>query len=740
MNNQRRDILLRFGIVYVLILLAFLLVLVKIVNIQFVHRSYWLSYLKIPPLSSPMRADSIVPATRGNIYSCDGKLLAGTIPRYHLYWDTRYPALKKVLPNKKGKHEHTAPLFYETVDSLSISLSKLFKDKSPAEYRRNLVDAFKRGDSRYSIVSMPVSYFDLQKVKTFPLFRLGQMRSGLSEEEYSSREHPFGDMASRTIGSIRGVEEKDSIKEDDRWKTKIYPQGSGRSGLEMQFDSLLSGKPGVKSQQRFAGQWEDVIETPPEDGADIITTLDVGIQDIAENALLRGLITFGAMEGCAIVMETQTGEIKAVANLGKNPNGSYSEIRNYAFADELEPGSTFKVASIMAAIDDGQASENDTVDTGNGRYFFPHYDKPMTDYKSGGFHRISVAQAIWYSSNIGVSRTVYTHYHDNPAAFIDKLYQMKLNQPIPFDIPGAGEPYISHPGNKGWDSKSWMWMSIGYGVKIPPVYTLTFYNAIANNGKMIRPFLVKSISREGKTVNTFTTETINDAICKPSTLEKIKAMLEGVVQNPKGTGKSVQSPYVAIAGKSGTAQISNGKAGYKVNGTVLHQVSFCGYFPADNPHYTALCVMRQPTIGGASGGHQAGSVVKEIAELVYASKMTHQPKDIARNLPKTPKIKGGNYNDVSKALSGLSLSFTGDKSKNSLVRVSADSATIWLKPMSYSKNGVPDVVGLGAKDAVYLLENAGLRVAVQGRGKVVSQSLAAGSPPQRGQVISLMLQ
>jgi cell division protein FtsI (penicillin-binding protein 3) len=713
MNNDRRDILLRFGIVYVVILAVAIAIIFKIIDIQVFERPIWMKLA-----SRLTQADREAPATRGNIFSADGELLASTLPKYYLYMDMRADALHDTLKN------HDKSLFSEKVDSLATALSRKLGDKSKDEYKRSLINAYKRVDKRFLLYPYLVSFSDMQQIRKFPLFNLGKIKSGLSEEVYARRVRPFGDLGSRTIGDI-------------------YGDGSrgGKNGIELAFNSMLKGKPGVFSRQRIAGRWENVVAVPPENGVDIYTTLDVAIQDITESSLLKELTALQANEGCAVVMEVNTGEIKAVANLSRMPDGSYAERRNEAFADQGEPGSTFKVASVMAALDDGLISENDTIDTGNGLFSF--FGQIMKDSNAdrGGHHKISVAQAVWYSSNIGVSRAIYNAYKNNPSAFIDKLYSMKLNQKMHFDIPGSGAPHIKHPNDKHaiWSNTSLPWMSIGYELGMPPIYTLAFYNAIANGGKMIRPFLVKSIQRDGKPVKTFTTETINEAICKPTTLTKIKAMLEGVVKY--GTGKSVASPYVQIAGKSGTAQISKGSAGYKSNG-VTHQVSFCGYFPANSPQYTVICVIREPQIGAASGGHMAGAVVKDIAELVYAKKITVKPQEIAKvaNSPKIPNVKGGNYNEVQTVLSRLAINFMGDKGNNPWIQTLSDANSIQIRPMSHPRNAIPNVVGLGAKDAVYLLENIGLRAQLIGRGKVVSQSIQAGAYPYKGQTIVLTLQ
>ncbi|MBB3187431.1 penicillin-binding protein [Microbacter margulisiae] len=711
MNENRRDILIRFGIVYFIIVMIFIAIIVKIVIIQTTQRPMWMKLA-----ASLTQPDRVAPATRGNIYSEDGQLFASTMPEYHLVMDMRTQALHDTL------RHHKTSLFYEKVDSLCRHLAAKFGDKSVQAYKMALVNAYKKRDPRFSVYPDLISYSDLKEVLQFPLFNLGRLRSGLIEDVYARRIRPFGDIGSRTIGGIYGDESM-----------------GGKNGIELAFDTLLRGKPGLYSRQRIAGSWENVVVVPPENGADIITTLNANIQDITENALRKELIKTDAKEGCAIVMETKTGEIKAVANLTQQKDSTYAEARNEAFADETEPGSTFKVASIMAALDQGLISPNDTINTGNGVYDF--FGTKMHDWNEdhGGFHKITVAQAVWYSSNIGVSRTIYNAYKNNPAAFVDKLYEMKLNQPIHFHIPGAGIPIIKHPDEKNthWSLTTLPWMSIGYEVQIPPIYTLTFYNAIANNGKMIRPFLVKAIEKKGKVVQTFSTSTIKDQICKPSTLSIIKSMLLGVVEH--GTGANLQSPYVQIAGKSGTAQISKGASGYKTDG-VEYQVSFCGYFPATDPQYTVICVIRKPKIGYASGGLMAGAVVKEIALLVNASKITLTPNSLpSTGEDKIPMIKSGDYNDVKTVLSRMSINFLGDKNQFPWITATADSNYVTIHSMAIPQNGVPNVISMGAKDAVYLLGNAGLNVQLVGCGKVISQSLPPNSALQKGATIVLTL-
>ena len=397
----------------------------------------------------------------------------------------------------------------------------------------------------------------------------------------------------------------------------------------------------------------------------------------------------------------------------------------------------------MAALDEGKIRLTDTINTYNGEYRFGN--RTMTDHNAnhGGYHKITVAQSIYASSNIGVSRAIVNAYGHNPAAFVNKLYAMKLNEKMNIEIPGAAAPFIRHPNDKSheWSNTTLPWMSVGYETQIPPIYTLAFYNAIANDGKLIRPFFVKSISKNGQIVKSFETEVINPAICKPTTLRDIRSTLLGVVEDKLGTGQNVRSKYVRIAGKSGTAQISQGKKGYKDGGT-KHQVSFCGYFPYDNPLYSCIVVMREPGIGYASGGHMSGSVVKNIAERVIALNSNRKPSHVdADSIDEdnfVPNIKPGYYKATQTVMGTLRLPLAGNS--RDWVKTFADQKQTRVEPISVPKNAIPNLIGMGLKDAVFILENLGLNVQVQGRGKVFSQNIKPGTVARKGSVVMINLQ
>jgi cell division protein FtsI (penicillin-binding protein 3) len=711
MADIRKNIVLRFGVVYVIICLSFLLVIYKIIVIQTVERRNWLALA-----SKNVKADIVVKPNRGNIYACDGRLMASSIPTYYIYMDTRVPAL----------HEKEGKLFKSNVDSLAIYLSSFFHDKTPLEYRKMLKNAYRNKVGELQLYPNRISYAELKQLKKLPLFRLGRNKSGLITKELFTRVKPFGSLASRTIGDIYADESM-----------------GGKNGIEKRFNTYLLGTPGISIRQKVANTYMETVKVEPVDGMDITTTIDIDLQDIAEKALIDSLRSFDAGSGYVILMEVHSGEVKAIVNMQQNADKTYTENKNGAVSDMVEPGSTFKVASLMVALDAGKVKVTDYIETGNGIY--PFANRLMKDHNAnkGGYGRITIAEAIHASSNIGISRAIVNAYGHNPSEFVEGLYDMKLNEPLNLEIPGAASPRIRHPHDKAayWSATTLPWMSIGYETQIPPIYTLAFYNAIANNGKYIRPFFVKSISKNGQIVKAFETETIKESICKPTTLNDIKTVLLGVMEAPKGTAHNVRSKYVRIAGKTGTAQISKGALGYKGGGTT-HQVSFCGYFPAEDPQYTCIVVIREPRKGYPSGGKMSGSVFKNVAERTMALKshrkaLTYE-RDTVTNFPMNPFVKVGYYKALLSVMSELQLPISVNSSD--WVKSFSDDKQIRVESVSVPKNVVPDLLGMGAKDAVYLAERLGLNVQVEGRGKVVSQTIKPGTFVQRGSRILIRFQ
>lgn len=707
MTDKRSNIVLRFGIVYSIICLSFVFVLYRIVKIQFVEKKHWMELA-----AKSVKTDIVVKPNRGNIYACDGRLMASSIPTYYVYMDLSVEAL----------HEKNGVLFKNNIDSLSIYLSSFFRDKAPYDYKTSLTKAYNTNESEFQLSQKRISYAQLKQLKTLPLFKLGRNKSGLITKEYFKRVRPFGSLAQRTIGDIFADESK-----------------GGKNGLELGFNSSLIGTSGISVRQKVANKYMETIQVEPIDGMDINTTIDIDLQDIAEKALIDGVKQFDAAVGYAILMEVHTGEVKAIVNMQKNKDGSYTENRNGAVSDMTEPGSTFKVASIMAALDDGKVKMSDTINTFNGQYMFGN--RTMTDHNAnhGGFHKITLAQAIYGSSNIGVSRAIVKAYGHNPGAFVDKLYAMKLNEPLKLEIPGCAKPFIRHPNDKShvWSATTLPWMSVGYETQIPPIYTLTFYNSIANDAKMIRPFFVKSISKNGQIIKEFKAEVLNPAICKPATLVEIRSALLGVVEDNMGTGKPVRSKYVRIAGKSGTAQLWAGGGN-----TGKHQVAFCGYFPYENPMYSCIVVMREPGIGHASGGHMSGLVFKNIAERVMAlnsnRKPSHLDSDSIDLKDKMPNAKTGYYKAIQIVMNDLKLPLT--KVSTDWVKTFVTDSITNVQAIAVSNKVVPNLIGMGAKDAVYILENMGLNVQVQGRGKVISQNMKQGTLAKKGTSVLINLQ
>lgn len=711
MADIRKNIVLRFGVVYVIICLSFLLVIYKIIVIQTIERHNWLALA-----SKNVKADIVVKPNRGNIYACDGRLMASSIPTYYIYMDTRVPAL----------HEKEGKLFKSNVDSLAIYLSSFFHDKTPLEYRKMLKNAYRNKVGELQLYPNRISYAELKQLKKLPLFRLGRNKSGLITKELFTRVKPFGSLASRTIGDIYADESM-----------------GGKNGIEKRFNTYLLGTPGISIRQKVANTYMETVQVEPIDGMDITTTIDIDLQDIAEKALIDSLRSFDAGSGYVILMEVHSGEVKAIVNMQQNADKSYTENKNGAVSDMVEPGSTFKVASLMVALDAGKVKITDYIETGNGIY--PFANRLMKDHNAskGGYGRITLAEAIHASSNIGISRAIVNAYGHNPSEFVEGLYDMKLNEPLNLEIPGAASPRIRHPHDKSayWSATTLPWMSIGYESQIPPIYTLAFYNAIANNGKYIRPFFVKSITKNGQIVKSFETETIKESICKPTTLSDIKTVLLGVMEEPKGMAHNVRSKYVRIAGKTGTAQISKGALGYKGGGTT-HQVSFCGYFPADDPQYTCIVVIREPRKGYPSGGKMAGSVFKNVAERTMALKshrkaLTYE-RDTVTNFPMKPFVKVGYYKALLTVMTDLQLPISVNSSD--WVKSFSDDHQIRVESVSVPINVVPDLLGMGAKDAVYLAERLGLNVQVEGRGKVVSQTIKPGTLVQRGSRILISFQ
>jgi cell division protein FtsI (penicillin-binding protein 3) len=700
--SLKRDIVWRVAIIYIGGVLFSIAIIGKILYLQFVQGNELIAKAETLTLK-----EFIIEPNRGDIYTVDNRLLASSIPYYEIRMDLNSNAM----PDE---------LFNRNIDSLAYCLSRLFNDKSSYAYKQELMSARRKGE-RYHLIKRGISYNQLKELKTFPIFREGRYRGGFIYVQDNQRILPHSNLASRTIGYLT--------------------KGSSGNvvGIEGAYDHELTGRVGVRLMQKLSGNvWmpvNDKNEVEPKDGNDVITTIDINLQDVAENALLSQLIKHGAHHGSVILMEVKTGEVKAIVNLEKGSDGKYRENYNYAIGESTEPGSTFKLASLLVALEDGAVRLEDTIDAGNGIVRF--YDKDIRDTKRGGYGKITVKEAFEVSSNVGISKLIYENYHNRPSDFVDRLYAMRLNEKLGIEIKGEGVPQIKYPGDPYWSGISLPMMSHGYEVRMTPLQILAFYNAIANNGKMVKPRFVKEIRYHGKVIQQFKTEVLNPSICSKETVNKAVKMLEGVVEN--GTAKNLNNSNYRIAGKTGTAQIANERYGYTVDSKVSYQASFVGFFPSDDPMYSCMVVVNSPSNSVYYGNLVAGPVFKEIADKLFATKIYLKRNPVTGNQTgfDYPYSKNGSKKDLTLVLSSLGLKVEGDDEESNWVAPQQHDTHIELQKMTINRNLVPNVVEMGLQDAIYLLEELGLKVVVHGRGKVMKQSLPPGTVIQPEQVIQL---
>ena len=689
--DNKGEILKRVYLVYFVMVVLGLSVLGKAAYIQIIEGDRWKEQAK----KMSLKYENIE-AVRGNILAADGSLIAASVPIFELRIDA-------------GNTHYNDDFFYTNVDSLAWHLSSHFKDRSKNEYRQVLEEARKK-NNRYLLLKRNISYTDLKKVRRFPIFRLGKYKGGLIIKTKSKRELPFKMLAYRTIGW-----DKDGTEND--------------VGLEGAYSSMLEGEQGQRLVQRIgSGVWRplnDENEIDPKNGHDIVTSIDINIQDVAEDALMRQLLSHEADHGCAVLMEVKTGFIVAIANLGKNKKGQYEEKYNYAIGESTEPGSTFKLASIMAALDDGLISLSDTVDTEDGTVRFAN--RIMRDSHRGGYGRISVRKAFEVSSNVGISKIIHKAYNSQPQKFIDKLYAMHLNQQHGLDIPGEGRPSIKDTENKYWSKVSLPWMSIGYEVALTPLQTLSLYNAVANNGVMVKPQFIREIRSDGEVIETFGPVVLSPAITKnPETIAQARSLLEGVVI--RGTATNLKNPVYSIAGKTGTAQIAQNNAGYNKSN---YKASFVGYFPTEDPMYSMIVVISNPSKGVYYGGSIAGPVFKEVADKVYATRLNIAPKKDSTLKPR-PLYASGKSKELQTLYKDMQMTLPDSAYLYEWAHYTHRDNAIEANGIKVEVGNTPDVRGLGARDAVYLLESAGLKVQMSGKGRVKKQSIAPGSKITRG--------
>ncbi len=700
--NIKRSIVIRVRVIFILVALAACAIPYKVAVVQLVEGENWKA--KAEQVNFQYRE---VPATRGNIYAADGSLLATSLPFYQVAIDPT------VVDDEK---------FESGIDSLSILLANFYKDKSAIAYKRMIQDA-RSSQKQYLMVNRrQINYQDMQLLRSWPIFKEGRIEGGVIFEKIERRYQPFSSLASRTLGTLN--------------------QDGVGSGIEYSFNNQLKGQNGKALFQRLSGGvWKplfDVDDVKPLDGYDIQTTLDVTIQDVAETALRRQLTDRQAAFGSVIVMEVATGHVKAISNLQKNAAGTgYVESYNYAVGDmgRVEPGSTFKLVSMLALLEENKISPNDMIETGNGVYRF--YGQPMVDAKTGGYGTITIRQAFEKSSNVAISKLVDRHFGSNPSKFLAYMDKVGLAQPFSLQLLGEGKPFFKTPGTKDWYGTSLPWISIGYESKLNPIHTLALYNAVANGGKMMKPLFVKSVSNGAQTIETFEPVVIRDAIASPKTITQLQELLLGVVEN--GTARNIKNPNYKIAGKTGTAQ-------KVVNGSYqeIYYTSFAGYFPADRPKYSMIVVIDSPKGIAAYGGDVSAPVFKEIADKIFAKDLdlnvVNQTKILpsATPGPKFPYVASGKGEELQGIFEYLKLPLKSPTQEDWVVASSLD-GQVQLQQTETENAVVPNVSGMSLRDALYLLENKGLKVNFNGKGRVLTQSISPGSPLTPNATIDLVL-
>ena len=665
MAFEEKNIMNRLYIIAGCMFIFALAISVKLMNIQFVDGEKYRELAKKNNVKN-----FVIPASRGNVYADDGSLLATSVPKYDIRFDA-------VTVSQED--------FNENLDALCEGLSKMFG--KPVSHYQTMLRKARANKNRYLLIVKNLGYSEYIKVKNLPLFRKGPYKGGIIVEQRTVREHPIGQIAQRTVGD----------------ESTLKP-GHYSVGFEGAFNDMLMGKDGHRLKQKIAaGQWKPVYdenEIEPQDGSDIVTTINVNIQDIAHHALLKQMEYYEAEHGSVIVMEVATGEIKAISNLGRNASGGYYEKLNYAIGESHEPGSTFKTMALMVALEDKVIDTTTIIDTGNGVKRF--YGRYIYDSHRGGFGKISVARALEVSSNIGLATIIDENYSKNPSKFINRLKSWHLNEKTGVAIKGEGTPMIPEPGDKKWSKNALPSMAYGYNLRLTPLQTLTFYNAIANKGVMVKPRFVKEVRVWNEKVTTYSPEIINPKICSDETLAQVVEILKNAVK--RGTGRPLYSSDFSMAGKTGTAQTEYWMPDWKSNRRYIS--SFAGFFPAENPKYSCIVIIHKPSIKkGFYGGDVSGPVFKRIAQKIYTDSQHVEWVD-------------------------------GIDSTDPAIRQDFEN---YYAKLQQSNNLVPNVTGMAGMDAVSLLENLGLKVQVVGNGSVKKQSIKSGETLKKGTLITLDL-
>lgn len=693
----------RLGLVYLIVMVVATLIVIKALHVQVWEGDKWRKMGRAVSFK-----DFVVPPNRGNIYADDGRILASSVPYYFLRLDC------KAIPDT---------LFKKKVDSLSVKLSRFFKDAPASDYRKKLWKGkYGAKPNRYLLVNKrKISYTELIEVKKFPIFRERGTKSGLILERVNERLQPHENLAKRTIGYVNEAE-------DGTFE--------GRVGIEGAFEKQLRGEPGRSIRQMMSGRWVSVTMEDPVDGNDVVTTINVDCQDIVQGALTRQLEHYKASAGTAILMDVKTGDIKAIANVSKTATG-YREVLNNAIGDAAEPGSVIKAATMVALLEDGYVHPGDTIDLGKGIY--THNGVTLKEARSP-IGKVTVKEIFERSLN-GITELVYEHYRQQPEKFVNRWYAMGLNKKVGIELVGEADPYVKYPTDKTWSGISLRWMSFGYELQITPLQVLAFYNALANDGKRMKPRIVKEIRNGSQVVERFSPEVVSSNICSKQTIAYMKEMMEGVVEN--GSAKNLKDAACKIAGKTGTAKVAAGTKGYRTE--PKYRASFVGYFPADKPLYSCIVVVDNPSTSvGYYGNVVSGSVFKEIANKVYAmaSLMGDDGEEEEERDLTLPISQNGLKKDFLEIYNELGIDVTDDEANRAdwvMTSREKEGTEFVLKPRNVDLTLVPNVKGMGLRDALYLLENSGLKVGVSGVGTVSKQSLTPGGRVKRGSYVHLEL-
>jgi cell division protein FtsI (penicillin-binding protein 3) len=699
----KKDILWRVYLCFIAMAIICAFIIGKAFYIQQSQGAYWRN------MSDSMHTRiEEVEAERGTIYSEDGQMLSTSIPQFDIYVDFK----------ADGLVENSGKVFKDNVDSLCICLADLFKDRTAAQYESILKQGYKK-KSRYFALKKKVSFDQYQQLKTFPLVRLGKNKSGFIAEVQNIRLNPYQLLAFRTIGLER--------------------QNAQKVGLEQTYDTLLKGTTGkrlVRYASGIAVPINEDYDIEPVNGKDIVTTLDSRIQEITETALMKMMVSNEAEHGCAIVMEVKTGKVKAIANLGRQSNGSYWEDFNYAMTPS-EPGSTFKLATMIALLEDKKITLNSNVNLEGGVWQIN--GRTVYDAEKHGEFNVPVKRAFELSSNVGMAKLAYASYASHPSQFVNHLKALHLDSVTGIDLYGERPPFIDHPGSKYWSATTLPWMAFGYNVLVTPLHTCMLYNAVANNGVMMRPYLLDEVKQNGNIISEKQPAQV-ERICDSATLAQLKECLIGVCTEKGATAYTLfKNTAYPVAGKTGTALVADGRNGY---GAGIYQSTFVGYFPADNPQYTCIVVIKnKPHAALIYGASVAGPVFREIADRLVT--LNAPLPDSVRYA--TVKRSDSSYysyagmqSDIKSILKAINISYT-DSAKTQFTKLSKQQSRPVLTNVAMSDKSMPSLNGLGLKDALYVCENAGLIVKVKGVGKVVNQSISAGSVIAKGQLIKLEL-